>query len=391
MPSRPRTLLASLVAASIGLSGAWAAVAESGSLTGGTDPPTTAPSLLDPGSGDPGTAPPPPPPSDGPAKPTPGPPPPSDGGGGSGDDAGPAHPANEVPPAYRRLIASVRRTPANSTRRLVETLSALQQYGLTLQQAAIVGMGRFPIAGVAQFSDDWWFPRFVPAFHLHVGTDIFAAFGTPVRAPVDGVFMTTNGRVGGLAAYVTMRDGTYFYLAHLSALAAGLTPGQRVTTGQVIGYVGDSGNARGGTPHVHFEIHPRGGPPINPKPYLDRFVTDALRQVPLIVEHFRRAAARSAAPVPPPTVVPAPIPPVAPDFAQGPTAGAPLLWAASMNPASGLLGMAEAAVAAVAAGLDWDALAAASDDEVARAGRRAAGLLVRGLTPAPLAALLPLA
>ena len=68
-----------------------------------------------------------------------------------------------------------------------------------------------------------------------------------------------------------------YYYAHLQSWAAGLQVGQRVEMGTIIGYVGDSGNARGGSPHLHFELHPGGGPGTparDPKPFLD----DALRQ-----------------------------------------------------------------------------------------------------------------
>ena len=371
--SRPRPLIAAVAAAAALLvGGAWSAVAQ-----------------LPPVGGEP-DAPVPPPPEEAPAEPTPGPPPPSDagtgGGGGEGAEPAPSQAAPDtIPPEFDRLIRSVRRTPANNTRALVAELSKLERYGITRQQATVMGMGRFPVAGEASFVDDWWFPRFVPQFHLHVGTDIFAAHGTPVRAPVDGRIRISNGRVGGLAVYVTMKDGTYFYMAHLSGLAPGLTEGQTVRTGDVVGYVGDSGNARGGKPHVHLEIHPRGKGPINPKPYLDRFIADARAQVPVLLEHYRRLAANRSVAPPAPEVAPAPPPPPAPTplarFSVVRHAGGPMLWAASMAPAIGTLGLAEAELADVARQLDWRSLETPAE-------RLADRLLVRQLltplVPAPL-------
>jgi murein DD-endopeptidase MepM/ murein hydrolase activator NlpD len=291
-------------------------------------------------------------PDDDPSPPPSEPPPTSEApsGGGEGDGgAPPPGTPTSIPPEYQRLIASIRRTRANNTRALLDALRPLTRFGLTEQEAFVLGLGRFPVAGPATWSDDWWNPRFVPYFHLHIGTDIFAPAGTPVRAPVDGSVRVTNGPVGGLAVYVTMRDRTYFYMAHLSALAAGLADGQTVKTGQVIGYVGDSGNARGGAPHLHIELHPRGGPPIPPKPYLDRFVAEALAQAPVLVQRFQQAwDARAAAAMPPP-----PHPPEPPPGAGDPPGPPAVRWASSMSPSGGPLQLAEAEVVAATGAIDW--------------------------------------
>ena len=114
-----------------------------------------------------------------------------------------------------------------------------------------------------------------------------------------------------------MPDGTYFYLAHLSGLVEGFTNGMAVRTGDIVGYVGDSGNARGGAPHLHIGIYPHGGPPIDPKPVLDQFLAEATAP----------RARRSSTPTRPPRrrgAAAPPAPPTAPDLVQ-PALGASLL------------------------------------------------------------------
>ena len=110
---------------------------------------------------------------------------------------------------------------------------------------------RCPVAGPVEFVDSWGFRR--SGGRRHQGVDMLAAHGTPVVAPVDGTVTTRDNRMGGLSYHLVAADGTYYYGAHLSAYGA-TGP---VTAGTVIGYVGDTGNARG-TSHLHFEMHPGG-------------------------------------------------------------------------------------------------------------------------------------
>lgn len=200
-----------------------------------------------------------------------------------------------VPPEAQRIISSVRRSGPSDDSALLAVLPELQALGLSEAEAYRVGMGRFPIAGPARYSHDWLFPRYGPGFRFHLGTDVFAAYGTPVRAPVDGIVISANGGLGGLTVKVVMPDGTYFYLAHLSALAAGFADGMPVTTGDIVGYVGDSGNARGGAPHLHLGIYPHGGPPIDPKPILDGFLAEARARMPAVLDALRAAQPQASA------------------------------------------------------------------------------------------------
>lgn len=119
-----------------------------------------------------------------------------------------------------------------------------------------------PVQGDHQFTDSWGQPR--PHQRRHLGTDVFAARGTPVVANVAGTVTHRSGAVAGLAYYLTGDDGNTYYGAHLDTLGAS----GRVDRGAVLGTVGSTGNAKGTTPHLHFEIKPGGGDSVNPFPTL---------------------------------------------------------------------------------------------------------------------------
>lgn len=206
-----------------------------------------------------------------------------------GDGATPPAGGIKVPPEAQRIIDSVKRTPANNDNALVAALSQLTDLGMSPDEAYRVGMGRFPVAGLAHFSDDWLYPRYGPGFRFHLGCDVLADYGTPLRAPVDGVVTSHHDSLGGLTVHVTMPDKTFFYLAHLSNLVEGFTEGMAVKTGDIVGYVGDSGNAKGGPAHVHVGVYPKGGPPVDPKPVLDKFIKEAMDRLPSVVAAYQAA------------------------------------------------------------------------------------------------------
>lgn len=292
--------------------------------------------------------------------------------GGGGDDPGDVG-KGVIPPGYQKIINSVKRSKANNTKALLAALQPLVDKGMTPAQAAVVGFGRFPVAGEANFIDDWLFPRFSGAFHLHEGTDIFAPTGTPVRTPVDGVLRHASGGLGGTAAYVRTVEGHELYFAHLASYSE-LKPGATLKVGDVIGYVGDTGNARGGAPHLHFEIHPKGKGPVNPKPYLDQWVAQALQAAPQLVASYLGAVTATTNTTIP--EMPAAVQRIEPPRAQ-------LAWASSANPTGGALRLAEVEATVAALRVDWNERARVAEEErKARAASDArAKALLRPLTP----------
>ena len=115
-----------------------------------------------------------------------------------------------------------------------------------------------PVQGPHAFSNDWGQPR--SGGRRHKGNDILAPYGTPVVASVAGSVIDHDSGLGGKGYFLHGVDGNTYYGAHLSRFGAT----GRVAQGQVVGYVGTSGNARGGPAHLHFEIHPGNGAAVNP-------------------------------------------------------------------------------------------------------------------------------
>jgi murein DD-endopeptidase MepM/ murein hydrolase activator NlpD len=126
----------------------------------------------------------------------------------------------------------------------------------------------FPVYGAHNYSDTWGAFRADTGFHE--GNDIFAAAGTPVVAVCDG----SLNRVGtlpisGNRLWVKCTEaGDSFFYAHLSAFATDTRGGLHVKAGQVVGFVGSTGDAEQTPPHLHFEVHPRDGKAVDPYPFL---------------------------------------------------------------------------------------------------------------------------
>jgi murein DD-endopeptidase MepM/ murein hydrolase activator NlpD len=115
----------------------------------------------------------------------------------------------------------------------------------------------FPVYGTASFGDSFGAPRPNVSGGWHHGEDIFARSGTPLLAVADGTLHTIGfNKIGGFRLWLRDTSGNEFYYAHLSAYSPLAVEGRRVDAGDVVGFVGDTGDADGGTPHLHFEIHP---------------------------------------------------------------------------------------------------------------------------------------
>ena len=143
----------------------------------------------------------------------------------------------------------------------------------------------FPVVGKTSFSDDFGDPR---AQGTHQGNDLVAARHTPVVAAEAGtVQLWTRSASAGCMLYLHGRGGTTYLYIHLNndrgagndnrgrcvdgvAYAPGLRDGQKVAAGALLGFVGDSGDANGAHPHLHFELHPGDGRAVSPYRWLKR-------------------------------------------------------------------------------------------------------------------------
>lgn len=132
-----------------------------------------------------------------------------------------------------------------------------------------------PVAGVepARIPDSFRADR---GDHVHNALDILAPRGTPVLATDDGrILRVSSNRLGGLTVYLLdAAERFVYYYAHLDGYRDGLHAGQPVARGELLGYVGTTGNAPENVPHLHFQAmrYQRerywDGRPVNPKPYL---------------------------------------------------------------------------------------------------------------------------
>lgn len=118
-----------------------------------------------------------------------------------------------------------------------------------------------PVPG-SSFVDSWGAPR--SGGRTHQGVDMMAPYGTPIYAATAGSVTQSSSDLGGNQAYVYAPNGDMTFYAHLQGYEGGA---RSVSAGELIGYVGDTGNATG-TPHLHFEYHPGGGAAVNPYPYV---------------------------------------------------------------------------------------------------------------------------
>jgi peptidoglycan hydrolase-like protein with peptidoglycan-binding domain len=129
-------------------------------------------------------------------------------------------------------------------------------------------LASFPLPRTCTFWDTWGAPR--AGGRHHEGTDIFARLDTPVLAVADGRIVKMKhdfaGSRGGNQFWLRGKDGTTYFYGHLDGFADGIGVGVPVRAGQTLGYAGKTGLTT--VVHLHFEVHPGGGGPVNPYPIL---------------------------------------------------------------------------------------------------------------------------
>src|SRR5437763_2592375 len=177
----------------------------------------------------------------------------------------------------------------------------------------------FPVYGNSSYTDTYGAARGDVPGGWHHGDDIFAPLGAPILAVEHGtVFSVGWNKVGGWRLWLRDDRGNEFYYAHLSAYSPFAINGAIVNAGDVLGFVGNTGDAQGTPYHLHFEVHPVGllglgyDGAVNPTSYLD-----AWRRL----QDVRFDAAAGWAP---------------PSLANAPKAGAILLQSSDISSASGL-------------------------------------------------------
>jgi murein DD-endopeptidase MepM/ murein hydrolase activator NlpD len=148
-------------------------------------------------------------------------------------------------------------TGRQPTYRVPESVEAVLRAGANYNSKVLPAGFPFlicPVQGPYSYSDDYGAPRYAGGYHPHAGNDIFAQMGTALVAPFDGYVEKDPNTLGGQAIKVTGPLG-YVYMAHLVDYSP-LVPGP-VRAGDVVGFVGNTGDAQGTSPHDHFEWHPK--------------------------------------------------------------------------------------------------------------------------------------
>lgn len=176
----------------------------------------------------------------------------------------------------RRRAEEARQRAEEARQRAAERVAAARR----LEQARLQAIARAsrqsegvgPIPGLvcpfpgSAFVDSWGDPR--SGGRTHKGVDMYGPQGAALYAVASGTVTIVNGGLGGRGIWLHSDTGVGYYYAHLSGWA--VSQEDRVTSGQLVAYNGDTGNAEGGPPHLHLQLHPggRGTAAYNPYPTL---------------------------------------------------------------------------------------------------------------------------
>lgn len=200
----------------------------------------------------------------------------------------PAQPATVILPSedddFSHLVAQLRSDLNRYNKRDAERLSAApaprsakaRDNELSAKAKALfapLSALRMPVVGILtrDLGDSWGDPR-DGGERRHKGIDIFARRGTPVVAVIDGIISYIGDQPkGGHCLWLTTESGTSFYYAHLDRWAPGIYEGLEVQSGDLLGFVGNTGNAINTPPHLHFGIN-QNDDMINPYPVLTRAI-----------------------------------------------------------------------------------------------------------------------
>jgi murein DD-endopeptidase MepM/ murein hydrolase activator NlpD len=164
----------------------------------------------------------------------------------------------------------------------------------------------FPVYGPSGYGDTFGSPRGDVSGGWHHGDDIFAPLGAPILAVATGtVFSVGWNDVGGYRLWLRDRGGNEFYYAHLSAYTTLAVNGREVKAGDVLGFLGNTGDAQGTPFHLHFEVHPVSllflgyDGAVNPTKYLDAWKRlEDVRILPAVPFSTAGGAEVSSAPTP---------------------------------------------------------------------------------------------
>ena len=197
----------------------------------------------------------------------------NDGGNGGGNGGG----ADDEPEPFYGYNAI---DGAFNTDLLLAVEARLRSLGWSRADITKEVFAPFIIGGRANWIDSWGYPRFGPGpiVRTHEGQDVFCEMGEEVLATEEGTIDYADGGLGGRIARLHRPDGSYWYYAHLSDWnTAEFKTGDKVEPGDVIGYCGNTGNASGGAPHVHFGWYGADGDAKNPMRQLVKWLRTAER------------------------------------------------------------------------------------------------------------------